>query len=293
MKFYSHHIGDFDKKTRHLTRLERSVYRDMLDLYYDSEMPLSADKEVICRKIVARGADERAAVAQVLDEFFLLGDDGWHNSRCDEEIAAYRAKIDQAKRAAAASLQARQRANNGRSTDVQRIVEPTTNHEPITNSGGESSAREPRGKPDEVAEAFDAWNALAAETGLSKAQRLTPQRRAAIGKRLSECGGLQGWETALAKIRGSPFCNGANSNGWRADLDFILQPSSFTRLMEGRYDAKQPKPSGADQRKPTRADAFAAFDAKLAAAVARADHGSAERGPAPVVELPRIREGTG
>ena len=29
MNFYQHHIGDFNNATRHLTRLERSIYRDL------------------------------------------------------------------------------------------------------------------------------------------------------------------------------------------------------------------------------------------------------------------------
>jgi len=48
MNYYPHHIGDFNSATRHLTRIERSVYRDLIELYYDTEAPLSRDVDKLC-----------------------------------------------------------------------------------------------------------------------------------------------------------------------------------------------------------------------------------------------------
>ena len=61
VNFYPHHIGDFNNATRHLTRTERSVYRDMLDMYYDTELPLPLDSKTLSRKLLAR-SDEEATV---------------------------------------------------------------------------------------------------------------------------------------------------------------------------------------------------------------------------------------
>ena len=66
MNHYPHHIGDFDRATRHLTRIERAVYRDLMDLYYDTEMRLTLDMAKLCRRIIAKSKIERAAVAQAL-----------------------------------------------------------------------------------------------------------------------------------------------------------------------------------------------------------------------------------
>lgn len=95
------------------------------------------------------------------------------------------------------------------------------------------------GKSDEEL-AFEAWNDLASQADLPKAQVLTAERRRKLKARLAECGGIDGWHGALAKIRGSPWCRGENDRGWRADLDFVLQSKSFTRLMEGSYDGRSP-----------------------------------------------------
>lgn len=106
----------------------------------------------------------------------------------------------------------------------------------------------------EIQIAFDAYNESATRAGWPKAQALTKTRKAALKARLKEAGGIDGWRVALGKAEASPHLCGQNDRGWTADLDFILQAKSFTKLMEGSYDrrpqgaqpAEQPKRRGID-----------------------------------------------
>jgi uncharacterized protein YdaU (DUF1376 family) len=154
VNYYSHHIGDFDRATRHLTRIERSIYRDLLDVYYETEQPITLDLVKLKRKILANSEQESTAVEQVLNEFFTETPSGWFHSRCDEEILAYWSNNSQKSNAGKASAAARatrkqqalngnltaaetnnEQTFNGRSTDVQRTFNGTpTNQEPITNN---------------------------------------------------------------------------------------------------------------------------------------------------------------
>jgi uncharacterized protein YdaU (DUF1376 family) len=84
--FYKRHIGDYAAATRHLSLLEHGVYNLLLDIYYLSEKPLPVDTRAVQRLVNARSKDEREAVDTLLEEFFEKRDDGWHQSRCDEEI---------------------------------------------------------------------------------------------------------------------------------------------------------------------------------------------------------------
>jgi uncharacterized protein YdaU (DUF1376 family) len=111
MNHYPHHVGDFNSATRHLTFVERALYRELLDLYYDTERPLIADETKLARRVLANTEELREALRVVLDEFFVLDEDGWHNDRCDREIAAYQAKQEQQSRAGRAS--AAKRAGDG------------------------------------------------------------------------------------------------------------------------------------------------------------------------------------
>ena len=92
------------------------------------------------------------------------------------------------------------------------------------------------------ASAFHAYNQLAERCGLPMAQTFSKPRIAALSERLKECGGLDGWRNALAKVEASDFLCGRKTD-WRCDLDFLLQKKSFTRLMEGFYDnVSKPNP---------------------------------------------------
>lgn len=138
MLTFNLHIGDWWKSTVHLSDAERGIYLSLLLRYYDTEQPLPADRAAVYRLACARNADAMLAVDSIIDEFFVLQDDGWHNKRADEEIAEYRAKSEKAKRSAEV------RWNNGRTTTAQRTVcdgnanaqrthsEGNANHEPRT-----------------------------------------------------------------------------------------------------------------------------------------------------------------
>jgi len=137
MYYYQHNIGDFDKATRHLTRIERSIYRDLIELYYDTEMQLNADIKHLCRKILANSNEEVTAVEQVLNEFFTLTPNGWYHDRCEEEIERFKSFNSQrslaGKKSAAARQEKRQRALNGCSTSEQREAnDAATNQKPET-----------------------------------------------------------------------------------------------------------------------------------------------------------------
>lgn len=141
MNHYPHHIGDFDRATRHLTRLERSIYRDLIELYYDTEARLPLDRAWLCRKILARSNEESTAVEQVLNEFFNETVSGWYHARCEEELDKYRANNSQKAQAGKASAaakarkrqQALEREGNGSSTGVEQTYNGTPtnqNHQP-------------------------------------------------------------------------------------------------------------------------------------------------------------------
>jgi uncharacterized protein YdaU (DUF1376 family) len=150
---YPHHIGDFDKATRHLTRIERSIYRDLIELYYDTEQMISLDQAVVCRKILARSSEESTAVEQTLNEFFTKTDNGWFHDRCNAEIEKYQSnnsqKAEAGRASAAAKALAKQLAINGDSTSVVTGVgtDVATNVKQTNN--GASTNQEPRTKNQE------------------------------------------------------------------------------------------------------------------------------------------------
>ncbi len=78
------------------------------------------------------------------------------------------------------------------------------------------------------------WNVTAAPLGLAKVTVLNATRRKKLNARLSEVG-LDGWITALEVLERDKFCQGHNSNGWKADFDFMLRPDKLLKMIEGGY----------------------------------------------------------
>lgn len=174
MNYYKHHIGDFDRATRHLTRVERSIYRDLLDVYYDTEKALTLDMQALCRRVIARTDEEATAVEQVLNEFFTKTPSGWYHDRCEEEIDAFKSSNSQksaAGKASAAKREAkRQQALNGISTDVEQTLNGTpTNHKPLTINHKPVTNKEPRSLADARFAAF--WAAYPKKVGKGPAEK--------------------------------------------------------------------------------------------------------------------------
>mgnify|MGYP003334374373 FL=1 len=136
----------------------------------------------------------------------------------------------------------RERYRNGfdRVSPVTETHTHTQTHE-HTHEQTHTHEHEPPAARLPLDEAVEAYNAEAEKAGWAKVQRLTGARRSALKARLSECGGLSGWQCAMAKAGESRFLTGKVPRGrghenWRPDFDFFLKPANFTKLMEGTYD---------------------------------------------------------
>lgn len=98
---------------------------------------------------------------------------------------------------------------------------------------------EPKGSrpSDDARELVEDWNALADELSLPRVVKLTDDRKRKIRAALKR-NTLEEWREAFRAIRRSPFLRGEGRTGFRADFDFLLQPKSFARMIEGFYDGK-------------------------------------------------------
>ncbi len=80
-----------------MSRQSRWIYRDMMDVYYDTEKPLPGDLDVLCDMIGVETDEERRIVERLLRFKFTKTEDGYRHERCETEIAAYHHKAAQAR----------------------------------------------------------------------------------------------------------------------------------------------------------------------------------------------------
>lgn len=129
MHYYQHHIGDFLKDTGHLSNEQLGVYMRMLWVYYDTEKPFTES----CDDIAFAVRSDEKTVHLLLRHFFVQQDDGWHQPRCDREIARFHEKAEKAK----SSANARWSNANAMRTHTERNAKATksdANQQPITNN---------------------------------------------------------------------------------------------------------------------------------------------------------------
>lgn len=86
MNYYAHHIGDYRSATAHLSNEEDLTYRRLIDMYYDTMLPIPLDTQWVCRRLRV----DALVLQIVLADFFIEQDDGWHNTRCEKAIEAYK-----------------------------------------------------------------------------------------------------------------------------------------------------------------------------------------------------------
>jgi uncharacterized protein YdaU (DUF1376 family) len=160
MNYIEFHLGDYAAATAHLSWDEDMAYMRLLRAYYSSEAPIPADMKQACRLARATTPAQRTAVETVLQEYFDLRADGWHQKRCDAEIERATDKKEKARRSASARWDAKpsdSKRNANASPEAMRThtegnapnPNPNPNPNPKEEPGG-SSKHSPPGKPASV-----------------------------------------------------------------------------------------------------------------------------------------------
>ena len=150
MNYYPFHLGDYAAHTGHLEPMEDLAYRRLLDVYYMREGALPADIQVTAKLVRLRSC--AADVKSVLNEFFVLTEDGWRHQRCEREIEKMQDKQAKARASAQASVNSRrakaERTLDESPTDVERslvvsqtdVELPTPTPTPTPNNKEEAQA---------------------------------------------------------------------------------------------------------------------------------------------------------
>ena len=116
--WYPFYVGDYARKTAHLSLLEHGAYRLLLDHYYATRQPLPSDPTKLYRICRARSPSERKAVLSVIAEFFTEDGSLMRSEKCDSEIGK------QLKYSDSQSAKAKLRHSNGNAAALPRARVP-------------------------------------------------------------------------------------------------------------------------------------------------------------------------
>ena len=138
MHYYIFNIADYRKDTGHLSTLEHGIYRQLLDWYYLDEKPIPKETQSVLRRLRLGSESDALALQNVLNDFFVLRDDGYHQVRCDVEIKDYhhKAEVNKAngKRGGRPKKTQSVILANPNESETKANETLTSNHKPITNN---------------------------------------------------------------------------------------------------------------------------------------------------------------
>lgn len=247
------YVGDYLRDTSRLTTEEHGAYLLLImDYWVNGPLP---DDDARLAAVARMPLVRWKKIMATIRGFFAPQDGQLRHKRIDQEIANSAGLVERRREAGrAGGLAARGKsgrpAENGNenskgnstainsgSGEIANELQKNTPSPSSSPSQKDSSLRsEAAGPPDHAATAVDDWNALASELHLPAVQRLSKTRETKLKARLKDAGGIDGWRAALAAIRRNEWMHGRNPRGWKANFDFVLQESSFIKLMEGAYD---------------------------------------------------------
>jgi uncharacterized protein YdaU (DUF1376 family) len=252
MHYYQFHIGDYKSHTHHLSLIEDLAYRRLLDHYYLHEAPIK--QRDIARQIGMR--DHEQEVLTVLDEFFISAEDGFIHPRADAEIAKFKEFAEAGKRGAAKRWA--KGGDGGAISPPNPTPIATINHKPITNNQVNTYICPPDGEP----EAKDGLPTCDHKTivelyhqhlpTLRRVEVWNDTRKGYLKQRWREVAVdlaktdtvtsevmLNWWADFFQHIGKSKFLTGRiqhkDGRAFAADLEWIIKPSNFAKIVEGKY----------------------------------------------------------
>lgn len=261
MHYYQFNIGDYAKATRHLTNLEDLAYRRLIELYYDTEKPLCNDVKKLSRLVNMR--ENQDEIKTVLEDFFKETEDGFFQSRIEDEIASYKEKADKARangrkggRPKKANANPEESERKAKKTQPVNLANPeesgskanhkpiTNNHKPITNNqlkditANAVCENEKRLSPKQV---VDLYNSKMKGLFPRQMRELTPSRQTVIRSRIkNDLKTIEEWSEFFDLLKNSDFLMGriepyGGRKVFQLSLDWICKAENLANILEGKY----------------------------------------------------------
>ena len=252
MHYYTFNIGDYRGATAHLSNEEDLAYRRLLDMYYDTEKKIPADSQWVARRLRL----DSKVIEVVLADMFEKQEDGWFHARCHEVIGQYHAMAEKNRMNGKLGGRKKNPVGIQVASDSEPIAKATNNQELITNNQLNTSICPPDGEleqklPDCEHKAVislyhehlptlrkvEVWNTT--RHGYLRQRWREVALELSQGKTIQTEDVLSWWEDFFKHISHSKFLtgkvNGKDGRAFTADLEWILKPSNFAKIVEGKY----------------------------------------------------------
>lgn len=213
------YTGDFLTGCADLTLEERGQYITLLCLQHQ--------KGHLSEKMIRLAVGETSS--DVMKKFKTDDDGNFYNERMDIEIGK-RVEHSEKQRKKIQDYWDRKRLSESKSDTTVYTTEDTTVI-PLENRN--ENEDESRIDYKSVIENFETLC-----PNLGKVQVISEKRKAHIRARVGEFG-IGKLIEAFRLAGDSDFLNGKNDRAWKADIDWVINPNNFIKIIEGKYNNKK------------------------------------------------------
>ena len=262
MHYYQFHIGDYRAATAHLSNEEDLAYRRLLDMYYDTEAPIPGQTQWVARRIRV----SESVVISVLEDMFVKDESGvWRHPRADQEIARYKALEERNRTNGSKGGRPKKPTGLPVDSEPEPTGKATNNQQPGTKNQGltgtdvpvcpadaepapEKGQKFPGCDHKAVLSLYHAClpNLPACEVWNDNRAGLLRQRWREVAQELAKEGPvdkvalLSWWERFFDHVGRSKFLTGKAPGGkdrkpFLADLEWLIRPNNFAKIIENRY----------------------------------------------------------
>lgn len=245
VQFY---MNDWLAGTARMTRTVKSIYFDICVFNWDKAAPVPPAELMLMVADLDPQQAETIINALLATGQLVEDDRGIYSPRAmaeaERSFAAWRAKSEGGKKSVPGKPK-----DTSEDSSIEPEPEPDRKEKgadapqkkarpkkpkPAKPEGAKPPAESPPIPREALAMVPTLWNEIAAANGLSSIQRMTDARATALKARAQEHG-VNAILDAMRTIPQSRFLLGRTSDGWKANFDWLLQPSSMQKLIEGFY----------------------------------------------------------
>jgi len=261
VNYYKRHLGDIAKSLSNLSQGRMGAYDLLLDWLYANEKPLPLHKDELYLIGRCSCKAERDNVDRVL-EYFDKTDSGYTQKRAMEEIDAYNRRCEvnreQGKRGGRPKVETQTLTDSVTDSDSQK--NPSQNPESIkelepANAGlspaspedeTDASGEQPeKGRPPCPQERIvTLYHEVLPE--LRQVREWNETRRRLLARRWAEQRErqtLDWWREYFGYVRKSRFLmgqtTGRDGRAFDCDLEWLVRPTNFAKVVEGKYEDAQ------------------------------------------------------
>lgn len=233
--FYPH---DWLLDTSRLTPEQRGIYIQLISLMYAHRGPIDNDPLWLAGQCGCSSRLVRTLIEQLTERGFIAVSDGKiSQKRAELEMNRKRAHLGDSSKGGRATAERRRVSNQD--NDLASSAPPDPLPSPSPSLSPKAKEKKESSSPEDLHAMAAVWNDVLGAK-LPRVVRIEGARAKKMAKRLRDDlgGDIERWRELCERVARSPLLLGEAGSGWKASVDWVLEPGNMLKIQEGNYEPR-------------------------------------------------------